>query len=588
MMIRRKTLYTIFSGLVAGLLVVGGLFLDLAKRGPVWDFAWSVTGEEAPVAQVRGVLQWLTGLPRPRPHVTPLAPINHTNLNPYGINTFLELEADPDKVEAQVAMIAEAGFAWIRQQFVWEDIEVDGRGQFTDSRNDMTGDGIPDTISAWDKYDRIVDLADRYGLRIQARLDNPPEWSRSDPALGDFGPPDDLQDFVNFAVAVAQRYQGRVQHFQIWNEPNLGFEWGERPVDPERYTELLCRTYDALKAVDPEIVVITGALAPTIDLSGYNLMDFIYLQRMYDAGAGACFDVLSVQGYGLFSGPTDRRLRPTTINFGRNQYIRDIMVANGDSQKSIWVSEAAWNAVPTEAEYPEHIDARYAFGQVTQQQAAEYMPLAYERAQREWPWIGVVNYWFFTRPNDLERGQSFYYFRMVEPDYSDEHPTFTPLPIYHAMQNFIANQTPVLYRGVHQADQHWAIDAAPETDTVESPAAQFGAAARTTGLDFSAHGTQITIRWQGESLAVRVDGAPVSGRTSALADGWQHTTVSLGRGADSHRLSLTADSSILVDSITVRDRTIANWLPFIVAAITGIVTLAAVLVDIAASREHSV
>lgn len=584
--IKRKTLYTIFTGLVAGLLLMGGLFLDLTNRGLFWDFAWSVTGEQEPIAQVRGVLQWLTGLPRPRPDVNPLTPINHTNLNPYGINTFLELEPDPAKVEGQIVMIAEAGFAWIRQQFVWEDIEVDGRGQFTDSRNDMTGDGIPDTISAWDKYDRIVNLADRYGLRIQARLDNPPEWSRSDPALGDFGPPDDLQDFVNFAVAVAQRYRGRVRHFQIWNEPNLGFEWGDRPVDPVRYTELLCRTYDALKAVDPEIVVITGALAPTIDLSGYNLMDFIYLQRMYDAGAGACFDVLSVQGYGLFSGPTDRRLRPTTINFGRNQYIRDIMVANGDSHKSIWISEAAWNAVPTEAEYPEYIDARYAFGQVTQQQAAEYMPLAYERAQREWPWIGVVNYWFFTRPNDLERGQSFYYFRMAEPDYSDEHPTFTPLPIYHAMQDFIINQRPVLYQGVHQADQHWAISAAPESVTVESPAAQFGAATRTTDLDFSAHGTQITIRWQGQSLAVQVNGTPVSGHSITLADGWQHTTVSLGRTARTRQLSLTSASPILVDSITVRDRTIANQLPFIVVGIAGAVLLGAGLFTVWMSKER--
>ena len=38
-------------------------------------------------------------------------------------------------------MISEAGFVWLRQEFPWEDIEVDGRGQFTDSRNDFDGDG---------------------------------------------------------------------------------------------------------------------------------------------------------------------------------------------------------------------------------------------------------------------------------------------------------------------------------------------------------------------------------------------------------------------------------------------------------------
>ena len=29
-------------------------------------------------------------------------------------------------------------------------------------------------------------------------------------------------------------------------------------------------------------------------------------------------------------------------------------------------------------------------------QAARYMPLAYQRAQEEWPWMGVINYWFFN------------------------------------------------------------------------------------------------------------------------------------------------------------------------------------------------
>jgi len=38
------------------------------------------------------------------------------------------------------------------------------------------------------------------------------------------------------------------------------------------------------QAVDPEIVVIAGALAQTISLDGRDLSDLIFLQRMYDAG----------------------------------------------------------------------------------------------------------------------------------------------------------------------------------------------------------------------------------------------------------------------------------------------------------------
>jgi hypothetical protein len=161
-------------------------------------------------------------------------------------------------------------------------------------------------------------------------------------------------------------------------------------------------------------------------MSGRDAYDMLYLQRLYDFGAGDCFDVLSVQGYGLFSGPTDRRMRPYTMNFARQQWLRDIMIANGDAHKPIWMSEAAWNPVPNDP----NITGIETYGQVTPEQAAEWAPLAYERAITEWPWVGVINYWFLKRPNELERNQSQYYFRLVEP-------TWEPTPTYYSLQSYI-------------------------------------------------------------------------------------------------------------------------------------------------------
>ena len=123
-----------------------------------------------------------------------------------------------------------------------------------------------------------------------------------------------------------RRYEGRIRYYQIWNEPNIYPEWGERPVSPEEYTELLKVGYTRVKEVCPECVVISGALAQTIPLGPRDLNDFIFLQRMYDAGAGDYFDVLAMQGYGLWSGPTDRRMRPRVLNFSRPLYLREIMV----------------------------------------------------------------------------------------------------------------------------------------------------------------------------------------------------------------------------------------------------------------------
>lgn len=564
----------ILIGLSVFIVLAVLLALDLSSRGLFWRFAWSVTGEEEPLAQLRGVSEWLVSFTRPQPRTAAMTPIQHTNLNPYGINVFLQQEVEVAKIEAQLQMISDAGFGWIRQQFEWAEIEVDGRGRFTDSRNDVDGDGQIDTIDAWAKYDRIVDLTEQYGLQIQARLDNPPAWSHANPAVGSFAPPDDLQDFVNYAAAVAERYKGRIRFYQVWNEPNIYPEWGEQPVNPEGYTDLLCRTYAALKAVDPEIVVISASLAPTISLTGRDLNDFIFLERMYNAGAGNCFDVMSVQGYGLNSGPTDRRMRPTTINVARNLYIRDLMVAHGDAHKPIWISEAAWNFVPPPEVEPNIEGYRYMFGQVTPQQAADYMPQLYERAQKEWPWVGVMNYWFFTRAGDWERSQPMYYFRMVEPDYSPQKPTYTPLPIYDSMKNFITTQTPTLYTGVHQAEQHWAIQTDETAQVVRIDEAQFREAVEATEISFVAYGTDVRIRWQGDNLNVTIDDEVGAWRAKPRRGGWTYTTITHSLLPESHTITLSSETPMMIDSITISNRTYANLAPLLAVGFTGLFMLA--------------
>jgi hypothetical protein len=577
------------------------LGLDIVNRGPAWHIAWSLTGEESPVAQVRGMLGWMMSQARTPLSTEPLAPIDHASVNPYGINTFLHLEADAAKIEEQVRMISEAGFVWLRQPFNWEDIEVDGRGLFTDSRNDMDGDGIADTIDSWLKYDRIVDLAEAYGLRLQVRMDTAPAWASTARQEGTLGAPDDLQDFVNFASAVAERYRGRIHHYQIWNEPNLAFEWGGFPADPERYTDMLCRTYTALKAIDPEIVVISAPLAPTVSLNSTDLNDFIFLQRMYNAGAAPCFDIMSVQGYGLFSGPTDQRMRPTTVNIARNLYIRDMMVANGDAHKAIWISEAAWNFTPTYAEVPLNADGsdpiiqRTTFGQVTMQQAADYITAFYDRAEQEWPWVGVINYWYFTRPSDLERSQAFYYFRMVEPDYSEDKPTFTPLPIYNALRDHIAAHQPRLYTGTHQAE-NYAIDAGEDAALTDAEGAHFGQALTTSSIAFSARGTDAVIRWRGDLPAheIRVfwgssadDMLELRGGFGGLrdpsipdSDGWRETSLGelFGAGPSTWFFRIESDQPVEFDSVLVADRRFEKLYPLFVVVVVAVGSVVAVAV----------
>ncbi len=397
--------------------------LFASTRQPLRAPLVALTGEEKPQSQLRALYNMLIDQTRPALQLEPNAKISRVDVNPFGVNTFLQGEVEPAKRERTLNLIRDVGFTWIRQQFAWSDIEIHGKGDFEDRRNQPVR-------SAWDKYDNIVTLAAQNQINIIARLDAPPQWSHEGYAdLGDFGPPATFENYADFVGTVVSRYKGRIKYFQLWNEPNIFPEWGNQHVNPEDYAKLLCLAYDRAKKIDPEVVIIAAALAPTIDQDGANLNDLIFFQRMYTAGAGRCFDIMSAQGYGLWSGPGDHRSNPLQTNVARHMFLRDIMVRNGDVSKPIWLSEMNWNPVPDEA----GIDARTRFGVVSTAEQALYVPQAYERARSEWPWIGVMSIWFFKRPGDSERNQSMYYFRMVEPD-------FTPTPLFESMKTYIASR----------------------------------------------------------------------------------------------------------------------------------------------------
>jgi len=409
------------------LLILGGLAAGLLSTAPTSAWMLEKTGEEAFLSQVKGLSDLAADSVRPRLNTGDDIPVAPAAVSPFGVNVFLEQEADPTKRALVVQMASDAGFHWLRQEFPWEDIEIHAKGDFEDRRHEPYR-------SAWDKYDQIVELAEAQGLELIVRLSNPPNWTRSQgDEMGTYAPPDNNQDYADFVTAVVSRYRGRVTYFQLWNEPNIYPEWGAYPISPEQYTELLKAGATAARTANPDVVIIAGALAATIDLSPSApaptnaLNDMIFLQRMYNAGAADYFDIMAMQGYGLYSGPTDQRMQPRVINFSRPRFLRDVMVANGDGHKPIWISEMNWNAAPVD------VDPRY--GRVTPEKQADYLPQAYARIQADWPWVGVANTWYLKRATDAweQNRQPEAYFRLLAPD-------FTPQPVYAAMKSYIRGQ----------------------------------------------------------------------------------------------------------------------------------------------------
>jgi hypothetical protein len=569
---RRAFLKRIVGALLLLTLLVA--FTLWLLRTPIRAYLNSVTGEENSWEQIKGFGRLIAlRLTRPPLQLDPYSPVAHAGVNPFGINTFLEQEVEPRKVEKALRMIHEAGFRWIRQEFPWEDIEQSARGDFWDHKWN---------ISAWEKYDRIVELAAKYGLQIIARLGNPPAWSRTDgDARGSFAPPDNFEDFGDFVYTIVSRYKGKIKYYQIWNEPNIYPEWGEQPVDAAAYVRLLQIAYRRAKEADPECVILSAGLAQTLETGPMNLNDLTYLQQMYDAGAKGYFDIMGVMAYGLWTGPGDHRASPELTNFSRPQLIRDIMVRNGDADKPLWATEVGWNTVPPD--FP----AFPLYGRVTEEQQARYAVKAYQRAQEEWPWMGVLNYWFFKRATDTETDQVFYYFRMVEPD-------FTPLLVYEAMKEY-SNESPRVHIGYHQED-HWALEWEGGWERIEEGQAVLGVLRRS-----GAPGDVLRFTFVGTDLELVVHRSPLGGVLRIAVDGKAKPDIVLESGTDEygvlvplahglrdgpHQVEIVSQgepgTQVDVDAIIVR-RTPCAWLAYAFALAAA---AAAAMVSLVSCRRR--
>jgi hypothetical protein len=92
-----------------------------------------------------------------------------------------------------------------------------------------------------------------------------PSWANGGHAEMDYPPtPAHEQDFAAFAASIVTRaaQQGTpVDRITVWNEPDEAQFWRPGEPDIDRYASLLIKTYDAVKAADPNVQVFPGGTA---------------------------------------------------------------------------------------------------------------------------------------------------------------------------------------------------------------------------------------------------------------------------------------------------------------------------------------
>jgi hypothetical protein len=111
-------------------------------------------------------------------------------------------------------------------------------------------------------------------------------------------------DYTNWVASLARAGADAIE---VWNEPNIEREWQIGHISPAAYTQLLCASYNAIKAANPGTAVISAAPAPTGWFGGCGVNgcdDLPWMQGMFNAGAARCMDYIGAHHNGGATAPS--------------------------------------------------------------------------------------------------------------------------------------------------------------------------------------------------------------------------------------------------------------------------------------------
>ena len=361
---------------------------DLAKEVGLWP-AYATNTSSTPTQFIAGPLQ--------------------TRNPDYGMEIFIY--GYPTTTSRDLGKVVDADFNWQKSYIQWNSVEGAGKGQFD-----------------WSQADSAVKAATGAGMLNLVRVDYAPAWSRPNSDLSTDGPPDNPQDFADFISALVHRYSyggatGRIHAIEVWNEPNLSREWGENTPNAAGYVQLLKAAYQAAKAADPNITVLTAGLSPTGTYDSTAIPDMVYLQQMYDAGVKGFFDVYSIHAAGYKASPetspAEAAANPAlggnaVFCFRHAEQLQAVLAKNGDGGKQVWITEFGWTS--------DTIHPAYSWFEVSQQTKADYLVRAFQWAHNNWPWCGAMMVWNLPEPDWTPADEQYWW--------SIAYPNGTNLPAY--------------------------------------------------------------------------------------------------------------------------------------------------------------
>jgi hypothetical protein len=227
-------------------------------------------------------------------------------------------------------------------------------------------------------------------------------------------PPLDMADYAWIAHWAADHFRGRVQAWEIWNEPDPAQASWSWSGTVGQYVQLLQAAYPAIKSADPGALVVFG---------GPSWNDTGFVSAAYAAGARGSFDVMAVHPYQAIANLAPEQVGDDrTWWFARAYTIHDVMTQNGDGGKALWFTEFGWSSHANSDGLP-----NWQLG-VTEAQQGDYLVRAIEYARLHFPYVTNM-FWYDERNQSNTDIQNANYGLLTHD--------LTPKPAYAALQAYL-------------------------------------------------------------------------------------------------------------------------------------------------------
>lgn len=331
----------------------------------------------------------------------------------------VQIHLHREDVDAIFGHLRALNVGWVKVQVSWKVYEP-APGRYDEFR--------------FGELDALVERAAAGGIRILLSVAKAPDWSR--PTVEMDGPPQDPAHFQAFMRTLAARYRGRVDAYELWNEPNLRREWNGAPLSARDLVALIRAGASGVREGDANARLISGAPATTGINDGVNAIDDrVFLRGMLAAGVGEVVNGVGVHPYGWANPPAASAAEPAPVAPTHNDHpsfffgdtlndYRTLLDEAGYAEMPLWATEMGWGSAegmggqpPSGAAFMAHVNER---------QQARYTLDALAIAQAR-EGVGPLFLWNLNFAPTFGPSFSESFYSLLRPD-------GTPRPVYRALQ----------------------------------------------------------------------------------------------------------------------------------------------------------